>query len=93
MGGSICAGTSSPNRREKPTEQSESLSPAKESTWVIVDINRWNLLKKVAPRGEGGAGVVEETHHQGGGALGSGGEVERGAREVAARARKGRPRV
>lgn len=57
---SICAGMSPSNRRETPTEQ-ESLSQAEESTWVIIDINRWDLLKKAAPTGEGGVGVVEDT--------------------------------
>ncbi|GJN16483.1 hypothetical protein PR202_gb03478 [Eleusine coracana subsp. coracana] len=52
------------------TEQAESLSPTEEeSTWVIVDINRWELLKKAAPRERAALGVMEKMHGQGDGGV------------------------
>ena len=77
MEGSICAAESAP--RERPMEQSESLSPAEESTSVMEDINRWDLVWWTRDQGVGGA-------------FGSGREGTRAAKEGAARARAGRER-
>jgi hypothetical protein len=52
-GGSICAAELAP--RESPMEQSESLSPAEESTEVMEDINRWDLVWWTRDQGVGGA--------------------------------------
>ena len=63
-------------------EQSESLSPAEESTSVMEDINRWDLVWWTRDQGVGGALAAEGRAHarlgRGRCVLGQGGREEAG---------------